>query len=149
MAKNEMEIIFFGAVRVGLQLAKVTGPELYDTHSGTLLQRLSRKIKEIRPEWRLGTHRIHGTGMFIWCYMPTLGQFSVNIPYMDQISKGKCISPMDPMLFGLLVIAYWSLSFLFIGNRFRWRFDWKCVMPSGCLFQSPNGDWLQWTFRLD
>jgi len=50
MAKNEMEIIFFGAVRVGLQLAKVTGPELYDTHSGTLLQRLSRKIKEIRPE---------------------------------------------------------------------------------------------------
>ena len=58
----------------------------------------------------------------------TWGQFSVNIPYMDQISKGRCISPMDPMGFGLLVIAYWSLSFLFIGIRFRWRFDWKCVM---------------------
>lgn len=114
MAKNGRKSSLFGVVRAGLQLAKVTGPELHDTHSGTLLQR-SRKSRrsDLNEDWvPIGSRDWH-------VYIPTLDQFSVNIAYMDQISKGECISPMDPMGFGLLLVAYWSLSFLLIGNRFR------------------------------
>ena len=57
---------------------------------------------------------------------------------MDQISKGKCISPMDPMGFGLLLIAL-LVVVLFVDFVIASDDD-LIENASCCLFQSPNGD---------